>query len=157
VVLGPVSNAVSCEQLFVLGEGIGLRPGKSAQDAKLDTLGFTPLDTDGPRPDLRLRCADGRSLTLDSDSLDEDEIQTIKVSGQHEQEIAGAVAKDRGERACVSDRHADKLKKIDLKKTLVVGDQLDSFDSPKQRVGRYPEIARRLYGASVGVVTEPAE
>ena len=39
----------------------------------------------------------------------------------------------------------------------VVGDQLDPFDSPKQRVGRYPEIARRLYGASIGFVAKPAE
>jgi hypothetical protein len=44
-----------------------------------------------------------------------------------------------------------------LKETFVVGDQRDPFDSPKQRVGRYPEIARRLYGASIGVVAEPAE
>ena len=110
MVFGPVSNAVGGEELFVLREGIGLRPGESAQDAKLDTLGFATLDADSPRTDLRLRRADGRSLSIDRDSLDEDKIETVKVSGQNEQEIAGSVAKDRGERACVSDCHADKLK-----------------------------------------------
>ena len=44
-----------------------------------------------------------------------------------------------------------------MKESFVVGDQLDPFDSPKQRVGRYPEIARRLYGASIGLVAKPAE
>jgi hypothetical protein len=46
---------------------------------------------------------------------------------------------------------------IDLEEAFVVGDQLDPFDSPKQRVGRYPEIARRLYGASIGLVAKPTE
>jgi hypothetical protein len=88
---------------------LSLRPGKSAQDAKLDTLGFPPLDTDGPRTDLRLWCADGRSLTLDGDSLDEDKIETIKVGGQNEEKITRSIAKDRRESASISDCHAYKL------------------------------------------------
>jgi hypothetical protein len=81
MVFGPVSNAVSGEELFVLCEGISLCPGKSPQDAKLDALGFAPLDTDGPRTDLGLRRTDGRSLPIDRDSLDEDKIEAVKVSG----------------------------------------------------------------------------
>jgi len=44
-----------------------------------------------------------------------------------------------------------------LEEAFVVGDQLDLLDSPEQRVGRYPKIARRLYGASVGFVAEPTK
>jgi hypothetical protein len=110
MVFGPISDAVSYEELFVLGEGISLRPGKPAKDAQLDSLGLAPLDADGPRPDLGLRRADGRCLSIDRNSLDEDKVETVKVNGENEQEIARSVSKDRGKRASVSDCYADKLK-----------------------------------------------
>ena len=142
MVLGPISDTVSGEQLFILREGVGLRPGESAQDAKLDTLGLEPLDTDCARTDLGLRRADSGSLPVNGNSLDEDEIEAVKIGGQNEQEIADSIAKDCGERASVSDRHARKLKKIDLKEAFVVRDQLDLLNSPKERLGRDSQIAR---------------
>lgn len=157
MVFGPVSNAVSGEQLFVLREGVGLRPGKSAKDAKLDALGFETLNADSPRTDFGLRRADGRSLCLNGNSLDENKIKAIKIGRQNQQKIADPVAKDRGERPSVCDRHAGKLEKIDLKEAFVVGDQLDLSDASERVLRRDSQIAGGLVGPRIGVVSEAAE
>src|SRR5579863_9782442 len=115
---------------------VGRRPGEAAQDAKLRRLRFAPLDAESPRTHLDLGQRNAAAVFAGRQILlDQDEVKVVEINRQDQEKISGEVAESGGKRAGIGERDAGKLEQIDLKKAVIIGDQLDPANSAHEAFG----------------------
>ena len=123
----------------------------------MDGSRLQALDREDARAyaDLLLTEATALSTIRRQVFFQKNEIQVFEITGQYKQIVACPITEGSRQRACVGDRDALKLEKINLKQTLLIGDQLYLFYRSNRALRSNPEIPWRLARTCLCVVPEP--